>query len=133
MAVHYCIQKRKNPSDPSAPEKYYLIQKSLGHIGKARLIDDMVRNTSLTKKEAETGVDYLFEAFPRFLELGFTVQLGRLGYFKTTIRSEGSDTLEEATHDKIKAIKLCFICGKDVRDIVDNYQVEKFPIATNSI
>lgn len=133
MSVRYCIQKKKNPSVLTAPEKYYLIQKSLGHINRKELIEDMVRNTSLTRKEAETGIDYLFEAFPRFLGMGFTVQLGELGYFRTTIRSEGSDTAEEAIPDKIKQIKLSFVSGNDVREKVNHFAVEKFPIATNSI
>lgn len=133
MSIRYCVQKRKNPSDLTAPEKYYLIQKSLGHINRKELIEDMVRNTSLTRKEAETGIDYLFEAFPRFLGMGFTVQLGELGYFRTTIRSEGSDIVEEATPDKIRQIKLSFVCGNDVRDIINRFAIEKFPIATNSL
>ena len=87
----------------------------------------MVRNTSLTPMEAATGVDYLFGAIPRFLELGFTVQLGELGYFKIFIRSEGSDTADEVTPDKIRGMQLRFIPGEGIRERVKKFAVEKFP------
>ncbi len=127
MAIRYCILPLKNPADSMAPDKYYLIQKSVGHIDRDYLIRDMVRNTSLTSQEAATGIDYLFEAVPRLLELGFTVQIGRLGYFKVSIRSKGSDTPEEATPDKIKSMHLRFIPGREIRQEVTRYALEKFP------
>ena len=87
----------------------------------------MVRNTSLTPMEAATGIDYLFSAIPRFLELGLTVQLGEMGYFKVSIRSEGSDTQNEATPDKIQGMFLRFIPGANIRKQVNDFSVEKFP------
>ena len=92
----------------------------------------MVRNTSLTKKEAETRIDYLFEAFPHFLELGYTVQLGEVGYFRLTFNSEGSDTAEEVSRDKIKKTRLRFICGRNIRDLINKFSIEKFPTVTHA-
>ena len=128
MAVRYNVVELGNPSDQTAPKKFYLIEKSVGSINREYLIKDMVRNTSLTQMEAATGIDYLFEAIPRFLELGFIVQLGRLGYFKVSIRSEGSDVEKDATPDKIKGIRLRFIPGADIREEVNKFFVEKFPV-----
>ena len=87
----------------------------------------MVRNTSLTAMEAATGIDYLFNAIPRLLELGFTVQLGELGYFMVSIKSEGSDSQEEAVPDKIRSMHLRFIPGLNIRKQVNDFPVEKFP------
>ena len=106
MAVRYNVVELGNPADQTAPKKFYLIEKSVGSIDRDYLIKDMVRNTSLTAMEAATGIDYLFSAIPRFLELGFTVQLGRLGYFKITIRSEGSDLEKDANPDKVRSLRL---------------------------
>jgi len=125
MAIRYTIAQLRNPQDPSAPKKFYLIEKSLGNIDRKYLINDMVRNTSLTPMEAATGIDYLFSAIPRLIELGFTIQLGELGYFRIGISSEGSDTKEEATPDKIKTMRLRFIPGKEIRKRVKDLQVEK--------
>ena len=87
----------------------------------------MVRNTSLTEEEAITGINYLFRAIPRFLELGFTVQLGKLGHFRIVFNCEGSDTIEEATPDKISRKRLVFVCGSKIRDKVNKFVVEKYP------
>ena len=128
MSVRYVNVQLRNPQDPSAPRKFYLIEKSVGNVGRDYLIRDMVRNTSLTAMEAATGIDYLFSAIPRFLELGFTVQLGAMGYFKVTIKSEGSDTQEEAVPEKIKSMRLRFVPGADIRKQVNEFSVEKFPV-----
>ena len=127
MAVRYVSTEVRNPLDPSAPKKFYLMQKSVGSIDRDYLIRDTVRNTSLTPMEAATGIDYLFSAIPRFLELGFTVQLGKLGYFIVSIKSEGSDLKEEAVPDKIKSMHLRFIPGDEIRKQVNDFSVEKFP------
>jgi len=127
MGVRYSTVQLRNPLDPSAPKKHYVLGKSIGHIGRDDLIKEMVRNTSLTYMEAATGIDYLFDSIPRFLEWGFTVQLGALGYFKVGIRSEGSDTAEEVSPDKIKSMRLVFLPGLEIRKRVNSFSVGKFP------
>jgi len=118
---------RKNPRDLTAQEKYYLRAKSVGKIDRDYLIKDMLRNVSLTQPEAAGAIDYLFEAIPRFLQLGFYVKLGLLGSFRATINCEGSDTVEEATVDKVKRIHLRFVCGKELKDAIEKSSLEKFP------
>ena len=125
MSIRYVVQQRKNPKDPAADPKYYLINKSFDAIGRDFLINDMVNNTSLTANEAATGIDYLFKTIPKYISLGFTVKLGRMGYFTVGIKSEGSDTEEEATTDKIKRKRLVFIVGKDVRKQINDLPAEK--------
>ena len=126
MSVRYVILPKKDPRNLTAPEKYYLVSKSFAAIDRDFLIKDMVTNTSLTAMEATTGIDYLFQAIPKYLSLGFTVQLGKLGYFMVTLRSEGSDTADEAVVGKIKQKKLRFVCGKDIRKTVNEFYAEKY-------
>jgi len=127
MSVRYVPVLLRNPIDPSAPKKYYVMGKSIGNVDRNYLIKDMVRNTSLTPMEAATGIDYLFDAIPRFLELGFTVQLGSLGYFKIGIKSEGCDTASEVNPDKIQSMHMRFLPGLEIRQRVNGFSVEKFP------
>ena len=125
MSIRYVAQQRKNPRDPAASSKYYLINKTFANVDRDFLIKDMVKNTSLTANEAATGIDYLFDSIPKFISMGFTVQIGKLGYFTVGIKSEGSDTEEEATPEKIKRKRLIFIVGKEIRDEINNMPVEK--------
>jgi len=127
MSIRYSIVQRKNLLDLSAPEKYYLRAKSVGKIDRDYLIKDMLRYVSLTAEEASAALNYLLEAVPRFLKLGFYVNLGKLGSFKATLNSEGSDTMEEATSDKVKRIRIRFTCGKELKDEINRGSLEKFP------
>ena len=127
MSVRYRIVSRKNLRDLTAPEKYYLREKSVGKIDRDYLISDMLRYVSLTEEEASAAINYLFEAVPRFLKLGFYVKLGKLGSFRATISSEGSETVEEATTEKVKRIHIRFICGKELKEDINKSSLEKFP------
>jgi len=125
MAIRYVVQQRKSPKDPTANPKYYLINKSFDAIDRDFLINDMVTNTSLTFNEAATGIDYLFKSIPKYISLGFTVKIGRMGYFTVAIKSEGSDVEEEATVDKIRRKRLVFIVGRDIRKQINDLPAEK--------
>ncbi len=127
MSIFYKVQKRINPHDLNQAPKYYLIEKSIGYIGREALIKDMCLNKSLTPQEASAALDYFFEAIPRFLKLGFTVGLQGLGHFYTSIKSIGSDTKEEATAHKKLVTKVHFIAGKKFRDDIDRTPIEKLP------
>jgi len=128
MALHYVVQQRKNPRDLEAPGKHYLIAKSLPAVDRKTFVQDMVRNTSLTKNEATTALDYLFESLPRYIALGHTVKLGELGYFRATIQSTGSDSEDEATTDKVTKKRVVFIFGSELRNLISNIPLEKFPV-----
>jgi predicted histone-like DNA-binding protein len=127
MPLYYTIQEKKNPQDPEAPGKFYIIARSLPAIGRSVFIEDMVRNTALTKSEAATVLDYLFERVPHYIALGHTVQLGELGYFRATLCSDGSDTKEEVTADKVTIKRVRFFFGNEMRDKIKKIPVEKYP------
>ena len=129
MSIHYVVQPRKNPLLPGTDPKYYPVSKSLKPLDRAFLIRDMVTNTSLTYEEAASGIDYLFKAIPKYLSLGFTVQIGKMGYFRITFKTQGSDTPEEVSPDKIRRKKLVFVFGKEIRKTVNDFLVEKYPEA----
>ena len=125
MPIHFVAQQRKDPRDPAAKQKYYLINKTFDAIDRDFLIQDMVTNTSLNFQEAATGIDYLFKSIPKYISLGHTVKIGKLGYFTVGIKSESSDTEEEATAEKIKRKRLVFIVGRDIRKQINDIPAEK--------
>ncbi|MCD7972039.1 MAG: HU family DNA-binding protein [Candidatus Azobacteroides sp.] len=126
MAIHYTVQEKLNPLDRDAAPKHYLVAKSLTHVDRKMLIKDMVRHTSLTVQEASTAIEYLFESIPRYLELGMTVQLGELGYFKVTLQSLGMVKEEDSTPSTLKSIHMKFIPGKEIRERVNNFPLQKW-------
>ena len=126
MPLYYVIKTRENPIDRTLPAKFYLTVKSLPAVDRKTFIEDMVRNTSLTKNEATTALDYLFESLPRYIALGHTVKLGELGFFKATLKSEGKENIKDATTDLVKRKKIHFVFGKGIREKVNNLTLEKY-------
>lgn len=127
MAIHYVIRSKKNPRQPGAEPKFYLIARSLPTVSRETFIEDMVRHTSLTKNEAGAAIDYMFEALPRYIALGHTVTLGELGYFKATISSKGSDEPDEAKPDKITRKRVIFVFGRKFRELINSLPVQEYP------
>ena len=131
MSIHYVVRKKGNTINPSDTGKYYLIQRSLGRIGKKELVEDMVNHTSTSRQEAQSSIEYLFEAIPRLLRLGHTVYYDGVGYFCTSIRSEGCDTPEEANAFKKKEIKLHFRPCRKLREAINKIEIHPYPEAKN--
>lgn len=115
MAIRYYVQPRECGHGGERRIRYYLITKSVGQIGREDLIRYMTQNVSLTASEATSALDYLLEIIPRFLRLGWRINLGDLGNIMTTIRSEGSQTPEEATVHKVKEIRIHFNPSKKLK------------------
>ena len=131
MSIKYIIQKKANPLDRNS-FKYYPAFKSSGRVTRKELVEGMVSRASLTKQEAETAIDYLFEVLPDYLRKGNTVQLGELGYFRLTFNSEGSDTAEEVSANNVKKVKLKFICGRELREAIKHFSIEKYPVVNHA-
>ena len=127
MPIFYNVRKKKCSFAENRKERYYLIAKSWDQVGYDDLIEQMVRHVSLTREEAKSALSYLMEAIPELLKLGCTVDLGELGYLKVTIQSEGSDTPEEATADKIRNRRICFVPSSKLRESIRQLPVERFP------
>lgn len=129
MPIYYDIQRRANPNDPEAPHKYFLIQKSLGTLDLDFFIEDIVKNKSLTKEEARTGIVYFFDAVRKYLKLGYNVNVKGIGRFYVGIKSEGSNAKEEANYHKKKALKLHFVPSKTLTKEIEQIPVKKYPFS----
>ena len=83
--------------------------------------------------EALTGINYFTKSLIHFLSMGFTVQLGNLGYFKITIKSKGSPTLEDVIAGKLTAIKLHFYVSEAMRKMVQSFRIARFKKRTHKV
>ena len=119
MPLFYNRIQRRNPQDPAAPQKWYLILRRLGMITEKEVAKDLADETTLNPKEAEMAIHQLFKVIIRYLLNGNTLQLGGLGTFKLTVSCEGADTKEEATPAKVRKINIRFIPSKSFREAID--------------
>jgi len=125
MAIQYYIQPRESYYGNTRKTRYFLIAKSVGRLGRKELIKSMTRNVSLTAAEAASALDYLLEIIPHFLRLGWRINLGDLGNITTTLRSEGSETPEEASVHKVKEIRINFNPSNKLKQSMQNTPLMK--------
>lgn len=127
MAIHYKIRKKANYINREEPAMYYMTAASFKCISRSLLISHMSHNTSMTKQEARTALDSIYKSLLHFLELGFNVSLGDLGYFGVSLRSHGCLNPEEVSADKLKEVKPQFTPSKKFYRDVNELPVHKFP------
>jgi predicted histone-like DNA-binding protein len=116
MALFYKKVQKGNPSNPSAPKLWYPVLKSIGLTKEKQVAQQLSEETTLNPKEAEMAFYQLLKVIVRLLLDGHTVQLGELGSFRLTSRSEGSATEEEVNPNKIKGVRIHFTASKELRD-----------------
>jgi nucleoid DNA-binding protein len=125
MSILYRLIPRRNPQQPQAAPKWYAEAVSRGTITLEQLLDIACEDTTLNRDEMRMGLNRAFKTAENYLEKGFTVHLGDLGYMSLTVRSEGAVTPEEATGGFIRDIVPHFIFGKPLRDRMKRCKVER--------
>ncbi|MDR3269430.1 MAG: hypothetical protein LBT83_10235 [Tannerella sp.] len=125
MSLLYRVIPRKNPLKPDEPAKYYAQPFSRGAITVEQLLDAVCEETTLNRDEARMAVNRIFKKAGDFIELGFNVQLGDLGYIHTTLKSIGADKPEEVTATRITDIVPRFVFGKKLRDRIKDTKLER--------
>ncbi|MDR1527613.1 MAG: HU family DNA-binding protein [Dysgonamonadaceae bacterium] len=116
MALFYKKTQRGNPANPSAPKLWYPILKSIGLVKEKQVAQQLADETTLNPKEAEMTLYQLLKVIVNLLLDGHTVQLGELGSFRLTSRSEGSATEEAVNPNKIKSVHVHFTPSKTLRE-----------------
>ena len=103
MALIYKKVARKKPG-ASDPPKYYISPQSIIRAKEREVAELMCLDNTLNRKEAEMAIHQFIQALLRLLRDGKTVQFGEFATFSITIKSEGADTEEDCTVDRVKRI-----------------------------
>jgi predicted histone-like DNA-binding protein len=123
MAVFYNKIERGNPSNPSAPKKWYVVLKSLGLIKKRAVAKQIAEETTLNPKEAELALGQLNKVVTNNLLAGHTVQIGDVGSLYLVVTSIGSENKEEVSAvNNVTKISVRFKAGRDLQDAIDKAQ-----------
>jgi len=115
MSLIFNKTQRGNPSDVTAPKRWYPLLKSTGLVKEREIAQFLADETTLNPKEAEMAVSQLFKVATTQLLNGKTVQLGSLGSFRLTASATGSDTETEATASKIKKLNVRFTASDELK------------------
>jgi len=125
MSILYRLRERLNPQNRTAPAKLFAIAVARGTVDIDQLLDAVCEGTTLNRDEARMGINRLFKKTEEFLGMGFSVNLGDLGYIHVTLKSNGVDTPEEASASMITDIVPHFVFGRKLRERLKNIKVER--------
>jgi nucleoid DNA-binding protein len=89
-----------------------------------QLLDAVCEETTLNRDEARTAVNRIFKKAGDFIELGFSVHLGDLGYIHVTLKSDGANTPGEVTATRVTDIVPRFVFGKKTARQYQNAKVQ---------
>ena len=115
MPILYNKVERFNPREIEK-KRWYPVLKSTGMIKEKEVAKLLAEETTLNPKEAEMAVSQLLKVVVNLLLGGNTVQLGELGSFRVTAKTEASDKTEEVTAAKIKKVNVRFTESNDLKN-----------------
>ena len=116
MSIFYNRMERGNPSDTTAPKKWYPVLKSTGMVKEREVAKQIADETTLNAKEAEMAISQALKVVTSLLLNGNTVQLGSLGSFRLTATTEASDKKEDVTASKIKKLNVRFTESEELKN-----------------
>lgn len=108
MAIHYVLKQRASLKAASTQHKYFAVQKSTGQETLDEMIDEISTRSGFDSIEVKAILDVFVGLIPERIAEGKIVQLGDLGSFFLTIRSEEVDRSEDFNISMIKGSRLNF-------------------------
>ncbi len=105
--------------------KYYASVSSYAKINEKQLAEEISNLTSLNSTDVLSVIEALLQVIPQNIAKGLRVELGDLGSFTISAKSEGKNSYKEITDHCIKATKPRFMVGKALKYAVDGIAFEQ--------
>ncbi|MDI9364418.1 MAG: HU family DNA-binding protein [Flavobacterium sp.] len=124
MAVKYKVIKKINPLKKDDPKKSYATIASEGEITLKQISKRIAAMSTVNSGDVLAVLDLLVQVMQEELSNGKTLRFGDFGSFALSLSSEGKNTDDEVTAAVIKAAKILFRPGSDLKKMLAtlNYQ-----------
>lgn len=109
----YKVAPKKNPVDHSI--KYYAVGVTGGSVKLPQLAESISAQCTVTVHDVKAVLSALEEHILTSLLSGVSVRLGDLGSFRTTLRSEGTASVEDFSAEKITGVQIKFRRSPNLR------------------
>jgi len=127
MTVKFNIVERGNPSNATAPKKFYPSVKSTGRVTTRQLAETAARETALASADMLSAIEAFLKIVPRELANGNIVELGDFGSFWLRIDSDPSESADDVRTEKITGTKPRFNPGKAFKKVLETIEFSKSP------
>lgn len=132
--IQYIKRKKTNPVTEKT--KYYAQIAPVLPVTQDELANYINDQTTVSKTDIKAILVALDNAFIHYLSLGLSVRLGEVGSFRPTISSDGEETEEAVTAKDIRAVRVRFTMGSELRKAFDinslSFSAYKIPSTDNS-
>ncbi|AQY21692.1 HU family DNA-binding protein [Riemerella anatipestifer] len=123
--MKYKLVQKGKPGDAEAPKKWYANPVKSGSVNQKSLAKEISGRSSLTAGDVNNVIQNLLDILPSKLVEGNSVQLGDFGTFRISFSSEGADTEQAFTTDKIKGIKVLFTPSTEFKKTLGDMKFEQ--------
>ena len=111
-SVTYSVVPRINPSEKSAPPRYYAQAQARGDVNVREMAERIQSTCTVHKSDVYAVLVALEDVIAEALQNGEIVRLGDLCTLQVSLSSKGAMTEEEYTTDLIKKSKVNFRPGR---------------------
>jgi predicted histone-like DNA-binding protein len=126
MPIFYKPVERKNPAKPLDPAKFYASASAVKRTDLKELAQSISdKSTTVSHIDVHAVLLALTDEIAARIPAGETIHLGDLGYFFTTLKSEGMEKLEDVNSATIKEARVRFAAGKDLEAKVKTAEFKK--------
>lgn len=119
MPINYSVRKKVDKSGEEPKELYYAVGKAVQRKGEGINEVDIARRlskiSSLTTGDVLAVLELLPYAVGDALKNGRTVNIRGFGTFFSSLTSEGVETPEELTADKVRISRICYKADKQLK------------------
>lgn len=122
--MKYKLIQRGNPSDATAPKKWYASPSLSGKRDQKAIAKEIAGRSSLTAGDVNNVISNFLDLLPNHLIDGKIVQLGDFGSFRISFSSEGVATEPEFDTHKIKGLKVLFTPSADFKRKLEEIRFE---------
>lgn len=127
MALKFVKVKRKVLGGKDAgKEKYYAMARTGGVTDLNKVCRIIEARSSLSSADIKSVFDNLSWVVDMELKSGNVVQLGELGNFRLSVRSEGAETMKDLDATKVRGAKIIFSPGAVLRETRTHTVFEPF-------
>ena len=133
MSINYSIRKKVDKTKKEVKELYYAVPvavQSRGGINEVELAEDIHDQSSLSAGDVLSALEQLPNIIARHLKDGRTVTIRGLGTFYPALSSEGFETPEECTPNKVRLTRICFRADKKFSNTVKSCNFNSFHLET---
>lgn len=113
--MKYKVIPRKNPRNQEDPPKFYAQIVRPDKISLDELAGRIAEISPVSKLDTKSVLIAFTEVLPEYFLRGASIQLGDLGYFQATIKSNGAENEEDFASNMIKNFKVGYHPSSEVK------------------